>query len=142
MSDQPKPKTYEWTPKRVEKLLGFNAILGCERIADAHNAELAAARQPKPTTAEWVDTDFYDLGLEEAQEMARNVNAALSAERERFRQMEQMLSRSFDKVQAQLAAEQSAIVEIKRTGKRWREDGTDILEHPAGALAKVKEGNS
>ena len=44
MSDQTKPTTDEWTPKRVEKLLGFNAILGCERIADAHNASLDELR--------------------------------------------------------------------------------------------------
>ena len=45
MSDQPKPTTGEWMPKRVEELLGFNAVLGCERIADAHNAALAAERE-------------------------------------------------------------------------------------------------
>lgn len=116
-----KPTTGEWTPKRVEELLGFNAVIGCERIADAHNASLAS-------------------------------------ERERFRQMEQTLSRSFDKVQAQLAAEREkneaaaqkplmdaltkADLCLERLSVRHGMNHSDLLDinDTRAALAKAKVG--
>jgi hypothetical protein len=112
MSDQPKPTTGEWTPESV-RLLAVVNTKGAEKIANAHNAALAAEREKVQKLQDQVARDAVNLV---------NLGQQLAAEREKRR------------------IDLEHILDLDRTNQRLREQLADGYRMTQVAIAAAQEG--
>ena len=80
------------------------------------------------TTGEWTVEAFYDLGMEEATQVAAQINAALAAEKQReehdwghVKREYLRLQKANEKLEQQLDAERSKVKELEARLKEYDE---------------------
>jgi len=72
----------EWTPEYVDELLGQIVANGVKRIADAHNAALAAEREERA---------IIERSREAWKSQVTGLTEALAAERDKAKRLEEAL---------------------------------------------------